>query len=101
MHEPAVEIFGKSLNDTHFACKPSIADLRRKRCGSNEQIPNAIRHTGDDAQQSRAGPRFTQHTWIYAGGGKRILRNVDAVEVAIILGAVLQVIDDLKRRAKG
>lgn len=53
MHEPAVEIFRESLDDAHFAGKPAITDLRRKRCGSDEKIPCSTRHAGEDAKQSR------------------------------------------------
>ena len=36
-----------------------------------------------------------------AGGGQRVQRQVDPVELAVVLAAVLQVVDHLQRRAEG
>ena len=51
-------------------------------------------------QQRRRRFRLAQHLDRRAGGGERVARQVDAVEVAKILGAVLQMVVDLQAGAQ-
>ena len=67
---------------------------------AQEGFAGAARELLDASEQRRRGPRGAKRLDRRAGCGKRIERNIDAVEIAIVLAAILQVIDDLQRRAQ-
>jgi hypothetical protein len=54
----------------------------------------------DASEQRRRGPRGAERFDARTGFGEGIERDIDAIEIAIILGAILQVIDDLQGGAE-
>src|SRR4029078_9895620 len=73
----------------------------RKGSAVAQQATDTVRKLVDAFKQARRRARCAQTTRRAAGLGKAIERNVDAIELAVILAAILQVIDDLQRRAEG
>ncbi len=73
------------------AAKPSLSPS-----SVSVRAASWCRHSSS-AGDARSAPSASTVTPLAA---KRVQRNVDAVEIAIVLAAVLQMIDDLQRRAQ-
>ena len=87
------------MRSTSKASLPSrICPAKGRDCASKQGI--AARQPGDHALERRPGRGFGQGGYGQPFGGQRILGNIDPVQVAVILGAILQMIDDLQRGAQ-
>ena len=98
-HEATREVLRQSLDDAHFQRQTTVANLLRKGLGSNQKLRRPPRQVSDDGKQGRRGARRVQGFRSDAALRQGIERNVDAVEIAVISGAILQMIDDLERGA--
>ena len=78
-----------------------VVHLRRERQALVQQPLGAHGQAAQGRGHLRRGAIGADHLDGHAGGLHRVLRDVDAVEVAIVFAAVLDVIDDLQRRAQG
>ena len=66
----------------------------------SRQLTSAAAELGERAAQGGRSARGAEHLDRSAVRGENVLRQIDAVEAAIILGAILKVVDHLQRRAQ-
>ena len=89
------------LDDGNLQSEPHVRDRGRERAAvGQKRIAGTARELLDASQQCRRRAFGAERIDGRAGFGECVERNVDAIEVAIILPAILQVIDDLQRRAQ-
>ena len=87
------------VNDGNLGPQPPVGDGADQPIALTEQFRCANREFGDAGAQARRRRLRSQR---FDGGpvaGQDIQRQVDPVEIAIIRAAVLEVVDDLQRRA--
>ena len=84
-----------------FEREPRVLDLAGERLALAQQ-PFVARREIVDAAQQLAARRLAAPSSLRrrARGRERIERDIDAIEIAEILAAILQVIDDLQRGAQ-
>src|SRR6476659_2111199 len=97
----ADQAFRECLNDGDLQSKPRVLDANRKRPAVAQQATGTVRKLVDAFKQTRGRTWCAQISHRRAALGKAIERYIDAIERAVILAAILQVIDDLQRRAEG
>ncbi len=88
------------MRSTSKASLPSrICPAKRRDCARSA----AFRPANPAITSLSAGPALgsDRAATVQAFFGQRIFGNIDPVEIAVILGAILQVIDDLQRGAQG
>ena len=90
-HQPLRE----SLNDRDLQSEPRILDAGGKRLAVAQQRAGARRQLVDALEQARGRTTSAEFVHARAGLGEGVKGNVDAVELTVILSAILQVIDDL------
>src|SRR3954453_4407035 len=88
------------MDDRDLKGEAPIFDLRRERLAIGEQTPIARSEIMDAAQKLWRSAGGAELFGCCARRGECIERDVDAIEVAKILSAILQVIVDLQRGAK-
>ncbi len=88
-------------DDRGLEAEAHISHLRRQGAASrNERC--GFRYEGVEAcPKAGRGLRGRQRFDADARRGERILRNVNAIEISVIRGAILQMVDDLERAAEG
>src|SRR5262245_9755090 len=91
--EEAGEPFGKGLDDGNLESKPDVLNPDRERPALMQEALGAVRERMDTDQQRRRSSIGAKHLHCGAGRGKRIERDVDAIEIAVVLAAILQVVD--------
>ncbi len=77
-----------------------IFHLRRQRASERDQLRGLCRQFMQTREQIGRRSRCGQRRHIRSMPRHCILRDIDAVEIAIIFAAILRVIDDLQSRAK-
>jgi hypothetical protein len=90
----------ESLNDRDLQSEPRVLDAGGKRFAVAQQRAGARRQLVDASEQARGRVTSAEFVHARAGFGEGVKGNVDAVELTVILSAILQVIDDLQRRAE-
>ncbi len=65
-----------------------------------QQVLGPLRKLVQTIEQLRRRPRCADRFDSGAARGQRVLRNIDAVEILVVFLAILQMIDDLQRRAQ-
>src|SRR5215813_14526254 len=90
----------KGLDDRDLQSEPRVLDAGGKRFAVAQQRAGARRKLVDASEQARGRLACAQLFHARAGFGKSVEGNVDAVELTVILSTILQVIDDLQRRAE-
>ena len=93
------QLLGKGLNDRDLQSEPRVFNSGGKRFALAQKRAGAPRKSTDTCEQAGRCPLATQLGHTGASIGKDVERNIDAVEIAVILSAILQVIDDLQRCA--
>ena len=88
------------IDDGDFESKPAIIDQERKAVALAEKPFRPFGETMQARKQRRRCLRRAERFNARAARGKRVEWNVDPVEIAVIVLAVLQMIDDLQRRAQ-
>ena len=96
----ADDLVGKSLDHGDLEPEPEILHFGAERFAFIEQGFGPHRERLQALQQRRRRLRLAQHLDRCAACGQRIARQVDAVEIFVILGAVLQMVVDLQARAQ-
>ena len=96
----ADDLVGKSLDHRNLETEPEIPDLGGERSAFVEQRCGPHRQRLQALQQRRRRLRLSEHLDRRARRCERIARQIDAVEIAIILGAILQMIVDLQAGAQ-
>jgi hypothetical protein len=91
---------GKRLDHRDLEPEPKILHFGGKRFAAVEQQLGPCRKRMQALQQWRRRPARAERLDGGAGGFQRIARQVDAIEVMIVLAAVLQMIVDLQARAQ-
>ena len=87
------------LDGGNLQRQPRVVDLRGESASPSAAAP--VRAASSCRQRSSAGEAAARRApRRRAGRRERIERNIDAVEIAVVLAAILQVIDDLQRRAE-
>ena len=76
-------------------------DGGRKGSAVAQEAGGTVRKLVDAVKQAGGRALLPQFHHACSGRTKAVERNVDAIEIAVILSAILQVIDDLQRRAEG
>ena len=95
------ERFGKRLNGADLHGEARIVDETGEGARLIEKMAGpAIEVANGGAQRSAARAVSRKHVDARAMRGERVRRQIDAVEIAIVLRAILKVIDDLQRRAE-
>ncbi len=92
---------GQSNDDSGFEAQTEVGNEIRQHAAIFEQRRGAERKVTDDLPQRGCRPIGTERLDRETGLGERIGRHVDPVEIAVVLPAVLQVIDDLQGRTHG
>ena len=87
-------------DDADLAGQPGVCDFIRQRRLRVEIILCAARKLVQTRQELRGRRRGRKRFGQRAIRRQAILRDVDAIEVAIVLSAIRQVIDDLQHRTK-
>src|ERR1700740_2207371 len=90
--KPVTQAYRQPLDYGHLGCEAPVADQRGEACGLLEQALNAFNEACKNGPQRWRGMRAAQLFYFHTG----VERNVDSIELPVILGAVLQVIDDLE-----
>ena len=83
-----------------FEREPPVVDQERKHVALGEQPSGAFGEAVQCREQRRRGLRLTERFDADAVRGEKIERDIDAVEIAVVGLAILQMIDDLQRRAQ-
>ena len=99
-HENARQAMRQRVDDRDFKAEAPIADQDRKVIAVAQQPLGVPGKPVQTYQQRRRCLRRVERLDRGAGGGERVLRNVDTVEIAIVLPAILQMIDDLQGGAQ-
>ena len=94
----ADDLVGKGLDHGNLEPEPEILHLGAERPAFIEQGLGPHRERLQALQQRRLRLRLAQHLDGGAAGGQRIARQIDAVEVFVVLGAILQMVVDLQAR---
>ena len=89
------------LDDRDLQREPRVFDAGRKGSAVAQQVAGTVRKLVDAVKQAGGRALLAQVRRQSRRGREGIERNVDAIEIAVILAAILQVIDDLQRRAEG
>ena len=88
------------VDDGNLERKPRVVDRRGKAVALAKQALGARGELVQAIEQSGRSALGAELLDARAACGERVLRNIDAVEIAIVLLAVLQMIDDLQRGAQ-
>ena len=99
-HKNARQPMRQRVDDRDFEAEAPIVDQDWKVVAFAQQSLGVPGKPVQTNQQRRRRLRRVERFDIRARGSERILRNIDPVEIAVILLAVLQVIDDLQRGAQ-
>jgi hypothetical protein len=94
------QAFREGLNDRDLQGEPRVFDACGKRPALAQQVPGAAREPVDGIEQRGGGRTGVELLHARACCRQHVEGDVDAVEVAVILSAILQVIDDLQRGAE-
>ncbi len=94
------EAFGQRLDDTDLQRQPSIGDAIGERPRLIEQRAGASGQARDHRAKRRRGLSIGERFHRQAVCAERIERHIDPVELAIVLGAILEMVDDLQRCAQ-
>ena len=95
-HKHARQAMRQRVDDRDFEAEAPIVDLDCKVVAFAQQSLGVPGKPMQTYQQRRRSLRRVERFDRRAAGGERILRNVDAVEIAVVLLAILQMIDDLQ-----
>jgi len=98
--EPRDEMFGEGLDGANLHGEPRIVDQVREAARLGEETRRLLVQFADRREQRRRRFLLSQHLHRSAMRRERVLGQIDPVEVAVVLAAVLQVIDDLQRGAE-
>ena len=93
------EALGQRLDDADFERQPPIDDAIGEWPRLIQQCAGPAREGHDDLPQRRRCLRIGERFRSQAGGTQHIDGNVHAVELPIVLGAVLKMVDHLQRIA--
>ena len=96
----ARQLLGKPLDHRDFQAQPAILDLFREHRALFEQSIDTVADVGEGCAQLRRGGRQPEVLDARATLRQQIERQIDAVEIAVVGGAVLHMIDDLQRGAE-
>ncbi len=91
---------GQALNDRDLEAQAAVGDLPGKTGALLQQRRHARAQVVKAGAQLRRGRGFFQVFDASAMGRQQGERDIDAIEVAIVFAAVLQMIDDLQSRAQ-
>ena len=83
-------------NDARLETKPRVFDRKRQLRGFRQELGSFLGNRLQTRAQSGRGFGCAQFLDPCAKGPHRIERQVDAIERTIVLGAILQMIDDLQ-----
>ena len=89
----------KRINRRDFETQPEIRDLPRQGLALHQQTLVARREFGETLAQLRRGFRRAERFDAKSISSERVERHIDAVEIAIVRDAILQMIVDLQRGA--
>ena len=96
----AGQFLRQPLDHRHFQTQATIGDLCRERRAVFQQHGQAPADVVETSAQLRRGGRRLQLLDAGTVAREQVERQIDAVEIAVVGGAVLQVIDDLQRGAQ-
>jgi hypothetical protein len=99
MLQPEHQLARKTLDRRNFERQPEVGDARDEFAALLDQGRGAPGEVRDRAKQLRLGAPLGKHLDRCAVRVKNGLRQVNAVEPAIILPAVLKMVDHLQRGA--
>jgi hypothetical protein len=77
------------LDDRDLEREPRVVDADGKRPAVVQETVGAVRERMDANQQGRRRPVGAEHLHRCARRRQGIERNIDAIEIAIVLGAIL------------
>src|SRR5208283_3243637 len=100
-HQDTGETLRQRLDDGDFERKPPVCDKAWQRVALLQKGCGAPGQPGYAAAQFRRRLGRTERLDAKAARGEGIKRDIDAVEVTVVGCAILQVVDDLQRRADG
>src|SRR3984893_5973305 len=100
IEQQVIHFAGAARDHGGLQAEPEITDPRRKAAAQFDQRRILLGHALQNRAQSWRGFCRAECLRTKALRSKRILRNINAVEVAIIGAAILQMINDLERGAK-
>ena len=86
-------------NSRNLQREAPVIDLRRQSTAVFQHDAGAFGKAMQAREQLRASARPAQRLDAGASGCERVERNINAIEVAVVLLAVLQVVDDLQNGA--
>ena len=84
------------IDDRNLKSEPPVVEQKRKHIALAEETPCAFRKAMQSREQCRRRLRRAERFHAGAVSGQEVERNVDPVEIAVIVLAVLQMIDDLQ-----
>src|SRR5580692_2982397 len=90
LHENARQTMRQRVDDRDFEAEAPIVDQDWKVVAFAQQSLGMPGKSMQTYQQLRRCLRRVERFDRRAAGGKRVLRNVDAIEIAVILPAILQ-----------
>src|SRR6267154_141333 len=96
-HEASREVLRQSLDDAHFQGQAPVANLAREGFGAKQKLGCLPRQIGNDGKKGGGAARRAQGFRSDTAFPQGAERNVDAVEIAMIGRAILQMVDDLER----
>ena len=91
---------GKALDHGHFEAEPPVPQHGRENPARLQEAGRAPGQVPDHGEEGRGGARPPKVLDPRSMGGHRVLGKIDAVDLAVILAAILEVVDHLERRAK-
>jgi hypothetical protein len=94
------QALGQCLDHRNFQSQPGVLDGRGKWPTSTQKATDMACELVDAGKQCGRGTLGVQFFDRAAGSGQGIERNVHAIELAVGAGTILQMIDNLQRRAK-
>src|SRR5665647_580385 len=99
--ENAGEMLRQRLDDRNLEREPPVLNQVWQRVALLQKDPGALRQPCEAASQLRRRLGRTERLDAEAVSGEGVKRNIDTVQIAVVGGAVLQVVDNLQRRADG
>lgn len=98
--QKANQTLRQCLYDGDLKRKPAIADLAGESAAMVKKRADALGKADNRRAKAWRGVGFGERGHVGAGGAEHVKRNIDPIEIAIIVAAVLQVVDDLQGRAQ-